>query len=367
MPRTNDNRSDRVRACAPGRTSSAVGFLWMWDVNGDQAGFDPEAVRAKYQAERDKRLVTGRATIRDLTRDEVFAKYKADPFTPVTRRDPVVEDIDVAIIGAGLAGVVAGAQLRKAGLDRIRLIDNAGGIGGTWYWNRYPGVMCDVESYCYMPMLEETGYIPKTRYAFGDEIREYLEAIAGRFDLADSALFHTGVETSEWDESASRWVIRTDRGDEIRARYLVMAVGILNLMKLPVIPGMEAFEGCVVPFRPLGLRLHRWWSRPDHDEAGRQGRRHHRKRGQRHPGHPATGRVRAAPLCLPAHAGSGRCARQPPHERRLRRELEPGLAPGTQRELPGGDARPGRSTSTSSTTAGATTSRGSTTRRPSRA
>ena len=114
MPRTNDNRSDRVRTCAPGRTSSVVGFLWMWDVNGDQAGFDPEAVRAKYEAERDKRLVEGSAAIRDLTHDEVFAKYREDPFTPVTRRDPVVEDVDVAIIGAGLAGVVAGAQLRKA-------------------------------------------------------------------------------------------------------------------------------------------------------------------------------------------------------------------------------------------------------------
>ena len=130
-------------------------------MNDDQAGFDPESVRAKYQAERDKRAVKGRAAIRDLTRDEVFAKYKADPFTPVTRRDPVVEDIDVAIIGAGMAGVVAGAHLRKAGLDRIRMIDNAGGIGGTWYWNRYPGVMCDVESYCYMPMLEETELRPE--------------------------------------------------------------------------------------------------------------------------------------------------------------------------------------------------------------
>src|SRR6476659_8180275 len=108
----------------------------MSDVNGDLAGFDPEAVRAKYLAERDKRAVPGRAAIRDLTRDEVFAKYRADPFTPVTRRDPVVEDVDVAIIGAGMAGVVAGADLRKAGLDRIRMIDNAGGIGGTWYWNR---------------------------------------------------------------------------------------------------------------------------------------------------------------------------------------------------------------------------------------
>ena len=217
--------------------------MWVSDVSGDRAGFDPEAVRAKYQIERDKRSVKGRAAIRDLTRDEVFAKYRDDPFTPVARRDPVVDEIDVAIVGAGMAGVVVGAQLRKTGIERIRLIDRAGGIGGTWYWNRYPGVMCDVESYCYMPMLEEMEYIPKTRYAFGEEIREHIEAIAHRFDLVDSALFHTGVETSEWDESCSRWVIRTDRGDEIRARYLVMAVGILNLMKLPVIPGMETFEG----------------------------------------------------------------------------------------------------------------------------
>jgi cation diffusion facilitator CzcD-associated flavoprotein CzcO len=215
----------------------------MTEVRDEWSGFDPEAVRAKYLAERDKRMVDGRADIRDLTRDEVFATYLEDPFTPVARRDPVSDDVDVAIVGAGLAGVLAGVQLRKVGIERIRLIDKAGGIGGTWYWNRYPGVMCDIESYCYLPMLEEMNYIPKTRYAFGEEIREYLEAIARRFDLVDSALFHSGVDTSEWDEDLSRWVIRTDRGDVIRARYLVMAVGILNLMKLPVIPGMETFKG----------------------------------------------------------------------------------------------------------------------------
>ena len=103
------------------------------------------------------------------------------------------------------------------------LIDKAGGIGGTWYWNRYPGVMCDVESYIYMPMLEEMNYVPTTRYAFGDEIRRHLDAIATKYGLVDDALFHTGVETSEWDEGTSRWVIRTDRGDEVRARYLIMA------------------------------------------------------------------------------------------------------------------------------------------------
>ncbi len=243
-----------------------------------------------------------------------------------------------------MAGVVAGAQLRKVGIGGIRVIDQAGGFGGTWYWNRYPGVMCDVESYCYMPMLEEMEYIPKKRYAFGEEIREHIEAIAQRFDLVDSALFHTGVQTSEWDEDRSRWVIRTDRGDELRARYLVMAVGILNLMKIPVIPGMETFDGACVSHRPLGLRVHRRFpGRPAHDEARRQGRRDHRDRSERHPGHPAIGRVVEASLRVPAHAGSGRCARQPPDERRLRRRPEPGLAPGAQRELPVGDARsPGR-------------------------
>ncbi len=215
----------------------------MTEISDMQSEFDAESVRAKYTGERDKRMVAGRAAIKDLTHDEVFAEYLADPFASAVPRNPQHDDVDVAIVGAGIAGVVVGAQLRKIGMKQIRLIDRAGGFGGTWYWNRYPGVMCDVESYCYMPMLEDMGYVPKQRYAFGEEIREHIESIAAKFDLVDSTLFHTGVEKSEWDESLARWVIRTDRGDEIRARYLVMATGILNLMKLPDIPGMETFKG----------------------------------------------------------------------------------------------------------------------------
>ena len=210
----------------------------------DKGGtYDPEAVRAKYLAERDKRLVPGRADIRDLRTDEHFAHYRDDPFTPVTERSPVVDEVDVVIVGGGIAGVSAGAQLRKAGVERIRIVDQAGGIGGTWYWNRYPGVMCDVESYIYMPMLEELGYIPTRRYAFGEEIRSHLEAIADRFHLETDALFHTGVTSATWDEAAARWRIHTDRGDEVSCRWYVLAVGILNLMKLPTIPGMEDFAG----------------------------------------------------------------------------------------------------------------------------
>ena len=205
--------------------------------------FDPDTVRAKYRAERDRRLTAGRTDIRDITKDEFFARYRADPFTRRSERASLYDEVDVAIVGAGIGGLVAGADLRHQGVARIRLIDEAGGVGGTWYWNRYPGVMCDIESYIYMPMLEEMDYIPKNRYAFGDEIRGHLERIADKYDLTRDSLFHTRVQRSEWDEDSARWVIRTDRGDEFRARYIILAVGILNLMKLPVIAGMEDFKG----------------------------------------------------------------------------------------------------------------------------
>ena len=211
--------------------------------DGEAAGFDPETVHAKYLAERDRRLVAGRTDIRDLSRDEHFARFRDDPFTPRLDRASVVDDVDVIIVGGGIAGVLAGAHLRKAGVERIRVLDQAGGIGGTWYWNRYPGVMCDVESYVYLPMLEELDYIPTQRYAFGEEIRLHLQAVAERYDLVDDALFHTGVTGAAWDEAAARWRIRTDRGDGLTARYYVLAVGILNLLKLPTIAGMEDFSG----------------------------------------------------------------------------------------------------------------------------
>ncbi len=207
------------------------------------ADYDPEAVRAKYLEERDRRLVPGRTDVRDLRRDEQFARLRNDPFTPFEERDPLVEDVDVVIVGGGIAGILAGVQLREAGVERIRIVDQAGGVGGTWYWNRYPGVMCDVESYIYLPMLEEMGYLPKDRYASGEEIRLHLQAIADRHDLVDDALFHTDVSRAAWDDEVARWQISTDRGDALTCRYYVVAVGILNLMKVPAIAGMEEYQG----------------------------------------------------------------------------------------------------------------------------
>ncbi len=213
--------------------------------SGDtSAGPTPDSMRARYLEERDKRLgVERRFALRDLRGDADSARYRRDPFTEYRDREGVSDDVDVAIVGGGMAGVVTGAELRKRGLRRIRIIDEAGGIGGTWYWNRYPGLMCDIESYIYLPMLEDLDYVPKHRYAFGDEIRAHFQAIADKYDLVDDALFHTRVERTEWDEASLHWRIRTDHGDEIRAKYVVMAVGILNLMKLPAIPGMDSFRG----------------------------------------------------------------------------------------------------------------------------
>jgi cation diffusion facilitator CzcD-associated flavoprotein CzcO len=205
--------------------------------------FDPEAVHAKYLAERDKRLVEGRSDIRDLDRDRVFGRYRDDPFTPYSERPPVSDEVDVVIVGGGIAGVLVGAELRKRGFERIRIVDQAGGIGGTWYWNRYPGIMCDVESYIYIPMLEEFGYIPKDRYASGPEIRQHLERIAEKYRLCEDALFHTDITRAEWHEDEARWHVRTDRGDDVTCRWYVLGAGILNLMKLPDLPGMEDFAG----------------------------------------------------------------------------------------------------------------------------
>jgi cation diffusion facilitator CzcD-associated flavoprotein CzcO len=205
--------------------------------------FDPDALRAKYRSERDKRL---RADGNDqyVEVKGKFAHFLDDPYAePGVARAPRTDEVEVAVIGGGFGGLLAGARLRQAGVESLCMIDPACDFGGTWYWNRYPGIACDVESYIYLPLLEEVGYVPTRKYAEGREILAYSQAIARRFDLYRDALFQTRVEDLSWDEAESRWTVATQRGDRLRARYVCLATGPLNRPKLPGIPGIEEFEG----------------------------------------------------------------------------------------------------------------------------
>ncbi len=204
--------------------------------------FDPAALKEKYLAERDKRVrEDGIDQYVEVTAD--FSHYEDDPYTPRIQREPVNDEVEVIIIGGGFGGLLLGARLREAGFDDIRVIEKAGDFGGTWYWNRYPGAMCDVESYCYLPLLEEMQYMPKHKYSFAPEILQHSINIAKRYNLYDKACLQTAVTDMRWDEAGQQWHLETDRGDNMRARYVAMANGPLNRPKLPGIPGINEFKG----------------------------------------------------------------------------------------------------------------------------
>jgi cyclohexanone monooxygenase len=205
--------------------------------------FDPEALREKYRAERDKRLrPDGNAQYVEVKGE--FAHFVDDPYVePGFHREPLMDLVDVVVIGGGFGGLLTGARLREAGIEDIRLIEKGGDFGGTWYWNRYPGAQCDVESYIYLPLLEELGYMPVEKYSRAPEILAHSQAIGRKFDLYRNACFQTEVTEMRWDEETARWIVSTSRGDRMRARFVVMSNGPLNRPKLPGIPGIESFEG----------------------------------------------------------------------------------------------------------------------------
>ena len=203
---------------------------------------DREALRERYRIERDKRLRPD-GNDQYLQPTGRFSDLLEDPYVEVASRDPVREDVVVAVIGGGFAGLVTGARLKQAGVEDVRIIDKAGDVGGVWYWNRYPGAMCDTAAMVYMPLLEEVGTVPSQKYVAAPEIWAHARRIATTFDLYDDALLSTGVESVTWNEEASRWIIRTDRGDELRARFVAMGTGPLHRPKLPGIQGIDTFAG----------------------------------------------------------------------------------------------------------------------------
>ncbi len=209
----------------------------------DQYDFDPDALREKYREERDKRVrADGNDQYIEVTGD--FSHYVDDPYVePGFVRDPVLEEVEVVVIGGGFGGMLAAARLKDAGIHDVRIIEKGGGFGGTWYWNRYPGASCDIESYVYFPMLEKTGFVPRQKYTNAPETLEYCEVLAERFDLHDNALMQTEVISTEWDEDARRWLVTTNRQDCLKARFVVHSNGPLNRPKLPAIKGISSYKG----------------------------------------------------------------------------------------------------------------------------
>ncbi|HWS75711.1 MAG TPA: NAD(P)/FAD-dependent oxidoreductase [Quisquiliibacterium sp.] len=203
------------------------------------AVFDAEE-QAKYRAYKEAR----RGAADYMAMEGEFARYLQDVYSaPPVPRDPLTDECEVLVVGAGFGGLLLWHKLKRAGFRDVRFCEKGGDVGGTWYWNRYPGIACDVEAYSYLPLLEEMGYFPSMKFASGFEILEYCQLIAKRTGFYDRCLFHTTVDRTTWDEATGRWTVCTDRGDRMRARFVVLANGILTTPKLARIDGMETFAG----------------------------------------------------------------------------------------------------------------------------
>jgi cyclohexanone monooxygenase len=215
----------------------------MTTQTSDTLGFDPEALRQKYRAERDRRLRSdGNSQYQEIKGR--FAHYAEDPYVGAgSKRAPLTDEVDVIVVGGGFGGLLCAARLREAGVERVRIVEKGGDFGGTWYWNRYPGAACDIESYIYLPLLEEVGYVPVEKYSRAPEILAHSRAIGEKFGLYKDAVFQTEITSMRWDDASARWIVKTNRDDAMRARFVVLASGPLHRPKLPGIPGVESFKG----------------------------------------------------------------------------------------------------------------------------
>ena len=279
------------------------------------------ALREKYRQERDKRIRPEGQKQYVEAADDFADYYEADPYTPAVVRAAISEDLDVAVLGGGFAGLISAARIKQAGVSNLRIIELAGDFGGAWYWNRYPGIQCDTDSYCYLPLLEEVSYIPQEKYAYGAEVYEHCRRIGRHFGLYENALFGTLVRSLRWDGSIKRWRIGTNRGDDIRARFVVMCPVPLTGRSCPASRESRAS-------RDTAFHTARW----DYDYTGGDTTGGLDRLGDKRVAIIGTGAsgiqcdphprpLRQAPIRLPAHTFLHRRSRQPAD--RCRNEKRP--------------------------------------------
>ncbi|RTE83940.1 hypothetical protein BHE90_001511 [Fusarium euwallaceae] len=218
-----------------------------------------ESINKKYEAEREKRfnaIAAGQGGRLKFRSSPFVGNLDQDPWADydnLAKQTPPLKDgsnIRFLILGAGHCGILFAYHLIMAGFkpSEIVVVDSAGGFGGTWYWNRYPGLTCDVEGYCYLPLLEETGFVPKHRYSKGEEIRRNVEGIAEKFGI--QGMFCTKAKSAEWDDAQKRWVVKLERnlgpdhkalsGDlVVHAQFLMPSGGLFYSSNAPDVPGLE--------------------------------------------------------------------------------------------------------------------------------
>ena len=228
----------------PNKYAVRVAFDPLRPTDQPQEYYDE--IKRKFAEERDLRLgfrPDGRAQYTSELTGEL-AKYEVDPWVEtVIERAPLNDTVECLIIGGGFSALLTAARLRERGVESIRLVERGGDVGGTWYWNRYPGAACDVSAYDYLPLLDELGYVPGSYFAKGPEIFAHCQAIARKYNLYELAVFQTTITSTVWDEEAKLWRLTTDRGDNLSAQFVICANGTLSKPKLSRIDGMETFEG----------------------------------------------------------------------------------------------------------------------------
>lgn len=225
-----------------------------------------QQVQAKYQAERDKRMRPEfDSQFVKLHTSEKYKHFTDDPWLPedgsvrgIRLRENESPHFKFVVKGAGLGGLLYAARLVEQGYnpEDFAFIDYAGGFGGTWYWNRYPGLMCDIASEVYLPLLEETGYMPKHKYSYGQEIREHAERIAERYGFGNRGILRATVGAISWNDDSSLWEISVSQEQgprqgadankvlaQVTGDYVISMSGILNYPKLPVLQGLDDFQG----------------------------------------------------------------------------------------------------------------------------